>query len=83
MMHSKPILDRKRREEHLVTPNATQRPLERTSTAFAVVMAAVCIAWAVVALIHPTPTTTSPHGWSFISPNWSLLRSSLWGPWRC
>ena len=57
MMHSKPILDRKRREEHLVTPNATQRPLERTSTAFAVVMAAVCIAWAVVALIHPTSLT--------------------------
>jgi len=57
MMHSKPILDRKRREEHLVITNATRRPIERTSSAVAVVMAAVCIAWVVVALIHPTSLT--------------------------
>jgi hypothetical protein len=57
MMHSKPTLDRKRREEHLGTPNTTTRPLERTSTAVAVVVAAVCIAWVVVALIHPTSLT--------------------------
>lgn len=57
MMHSKPFLDRKRREEHLVTPNATTRPLATISTGVAVVMAAVCIAWAVVALIHPTSLT--------------------------
>ena len=57
MMHSKPILDRKRREEHLVTPDTTTRPLERTSTGVAVVMAAICIAWVVVALIHPTSLT--------------------------
>jgi len=56
MTHSKAFLDRKRREEHPVTPPTT-RPLERTSTTVAVVLAAVCIAWVVVALIHPTSLT--------------------------
>ncbi|HSJ85011.1 MAG TPA: hypothetical protein VLA91_14490 [Acidimicrobiia bacterium] len=37
-----------------MTPNSTTRPLERTSTTVVVLLAAVCIAWVVVALIHPT-----------------------------
>jgi hypothetical protein len=55
MMHSKPILDRNRREETPMTPNTTTRPLKGTSTPIAAIaLAAVCIAWVVVALIHPT-----------------------------
>lgn len=40
-----------------MTANPTTRMLERTSTTVAVVLAAVCIAWVVVALIHPTTLT--------------------------
>ena len=58
MMHSKAFLDRNRREEHPVTPTPTTRPIERASTTIAaVVLAAVCVAWVVVALIHPTSLT--------------------------
>jgi protein-S-isoprenylcysteine O-methyltransferase Ste14 len=55
-MHSRAFLDRNRREESPVSPNSTTRPLEGTSTPIAaVVLAAVCIAWVVVA--HPTSLT--------------------------
>ena len=58
MMHSRAFVDRNRREESPVSPNSTTRPLEGTSTPIAaVVPAAVCIAWVVVALIHPTSLT--------------------------
>jgi hypothetical protein len=41
-----------------MTANPTTRPIERTSTTIAaVVLAAVCIAWVAVALIHPTSLT--------------------------
>jgi len=41
-----------------VTPNPTTRPLGRTSSTVAgVVLAAVCLGWVVVALIHPTSLT--------------------------
>jgi hypothetical protein len=58
MMHSRAFLDRNRREESPVAPNSTTRALEGTSTPIAAaVLAAVCIAWVVVALIHPTSLT--------------------------
>jgi hypothetical protein len=58
MTNSKALLHRKRREEHPVTPNPTTRPLKGTSTPIAAIaLAAVCIAWVVVALIHPTSLT--------------------------
>jgi hypothetical protein len=40
-----------------MTINPTRRTLERTSTPSAFVLAAVCIGWVVVALIHPTSLT--------------------------
>ena len=40
-----------------MTSNPTRRMLETTSTTSAVVLAAVCVAWVVVALIHPTSLT--------------------------
>lgn len=55
MMHSRAFLDRNRREENPVTRNSMTRPVAATSTPIAAaVLAAVCIAWVVVALIHPT-----------------------------
>jgi hypothetical protein len=58
MRHGRTFLDRNRREETPVTPNTTTRPLKRTSTPIAAIaLAAVCIAWVVVALIHPTSLT--------------------------
>jgi hypothetical protein len=53
MRGSKAFLDRSRREEQL-NVNLTTRTIDRTSTIAAVVLAAVCITWVVVALIHPT-----------------------------
>jgi hypothetical protein len=40
-----------------MTTNPTRRTLERTFTTSAVVLAAICIGWVVVTLIHPTTLT--------------------------
>jgi len=58
MRHGRTFLDRNPREETPVTPNTTTRPLKGTPTPIAAIaLAAVCIAWVVVALIHPTSLT--------------------------
>jgi hypothetical protein len=58
MRHGRTFLDRNRREETPVTPNTTTRPLRSISTPItAIALVAVCIAWVVVALIHPTSLT--------------------------
>jgi len=51
-----------------MTANPRTRPIERTSTTIAaVVLATVCVAWVVVALIHPTSLTNDD------APMWMVV----------